>query len=228
MNINKSSSKSSYISSGFSYIYTEADYLNKIVNKKFDNNKIEISHNKLKIGTIVKLTNPENNKSITLKVKKRSRYPDFYKILITEALASELGLNKKIPYIEIQQLKKNKSFIAKKAKTFSEETKLSEKAPITNVKIDNISKSTLSKKLKIKKFSIIIAEFYSVESAKFLMNNLTSQNNIFDKNKLIVKKIKKNTFQLISGPYNTINLLKNDYIELKNYGFEDLEIKINE
>ena len=60
------------------------------------------------------------------------------------------------------------------------------------------------------------------------MNNLTSQNNIFDKNKLIVKKIKKNTFQLISGPYNTINLLKNDYIELKNYGFEDLEIKINE
>ena len=30
------------------------------------------------------------------------------------------------------------------------------------------------------------------------------------------------------GPYNAINVLKNDYIMLTNYGFEELEISTNE
>ena len=227
-NIYNSSHKSSFSSSGFSYIYNEDDHLKKIVNKRFDNNEFQISHNRLKTGTLVKLTNPENNISLNLKIKKRSKYPEFYEILITEAVASKLKLNPEIPFVEIQELKKNKSFVAKKAKTFNEEKAIHQKAPITNVKIDNISKSDIVKKLKIKKFSIIIAEFYSQETANLLKKNLISENNFLDKNKLIVKKIKKNTFQLISGPYNTINLLKNDYIELKRYGFEELEIKINE
>ena len=45
-----------------------------------------------------------------------------------------------------------------------------------------------------------------------------------------IKKIKKNDneINLISGPYNTVNLMKNDYILLKTFGFEDLEISANE
>ena len=35
-------------------------------------------------------------------------------------------------------------------------------------------------------------------------------------------------FEVISGPYNSINLVKNDYIELKIFGFEELDIYINE
>ena len=34
--------------------------------------------------------------------------------------------------------------------------------------------------------------------------------------------------KVISGPYNSVNLVKNDYIKLKNYGFEELDIYINE
>ena len=40
------------------------------------------------------------------------------------------------------------------------------------------------------------------------------------------KKLIKIT--LLSGPYSTINLMKNDYIQLKNFGFEELDISINE
>ena len=69
-------------------------------------------------------------------IKKRSKYPEFYEILITEAVASKLKLNPKIPFVEIQELKKNKSFVAKKAKTFNEEKTIHQKAPITNVKIE--------------------------------------------------------------------------------------------
>ncbi len=32
----------------------------------------------------------------------------------------------------------------------------------------------------------------------------------------------------MSGPYNSINLMKNDYIQLKHFGFEELDISINE
>ena len=66
-NIYNSSHKSSFSSSGFSYIYNEDDYLKKIVNKRFDNNEFQISHNRLKTGTLVKLTNPENNISFNFK-----------------------------------------------------------------------------------------------------------------------------------------------------------------
>ena len=33
---------------------------------------------------------------------------------------------------------------------------------------------------------------------------------------------------LFQGPYTSVNLLKNDYIKLKNFGFEELDIYTNE
>ena len=46
--------------------------------------------------------------------------------------------------------------------------------------------------------------------------------------KVKIKKISSKETQVISGPYTSVNLLKNDYIKLKNYGFEELDILINE
>ena len=41
---------------------------------------------------------------------------------------------------------------------------------------------------------------------------------------------KKNSKEvmLIAGPYKGINILKNDYIKLKEFGFEELDISFNE
>ena len=50
----------------------------------------------------------------------------------------------------------------------------------------------------------------------------------FNNKKISIRKKKKNNFQLISGPYNTVNSLKNDYIILKKNGFEELDVKLNE
>ena len=50
----------------------------------------------------------------------------------------------------------------------------------------------------------------------------------FDSKKIKIKTKKTNKISLLSGPYNSINLMKNDYIQLKNFGFEDLDISINE
>ena len=49
-----------------------------------------------------------------------------------------------------------------------------------------------------------------------------------DPKKLKIKKINNKETQVISGPYTSVNFVKNDYIKLKSFGFEELDIFINE
>ena len=167
-----------------------------------------------------------NKKSIELKVSKKIKYPIFYKIIITDKVAEELGLNKNLPFVDIQERIKNKSFIAKKAVTFSEEQTVSDKAPVTKVKIDDISTIKDTKTNKTKKYSIIVGDFYSKESAENLI--VTLEHKYIKKGSLKLKKVAKNKFRLLAGPYSSINTLKKRYFELNKYGFEDLDIKQND
>ena len=78
------------------------------------------------------------------------------------------------------------------------------------------------------KIYINIATFYSINTANFLKERITKELTSLDFSKLKVKKINNNETSVILGPYTTINSLKNDYIKLKDYGFEELDIFINE
>ena len=221
--------KETYTATGFAYIYNNNDFNEKIIKGKMNNNIMQISHQNLKTGTLIKITNPKNNKSIVLKNIKRIKYPDFYKVLITAPTAEELNLNTNLPILEIIEIKKNKSFVAEKAKIFNEEKKIPSKAPVASVQISNISKNKKSN-LSSKKdqIYILIGTFYSIETAKFLRQRIIKDVTELDYKKLKIKKIKNKETQLISGPYNTVNLLKNDYIRLKSFGFEELDVFINE
>ena len=218
-----------YTSKGFAYIYNEYDVGQKIIKGKMDNSKMQISHQNLKTGTLVKISNPKNKESLVFKNIKRIKYPNFYKILITEPVAQKLDLNKELPILEIIEIKKNKSFIAEKAKIYSEEKKIPSNAPVASVQISNISKN---KNIKTKKTSneifIQIASFYSFNTAEFLKKRIIQEIPDLDFKKLSIKKINNKETQVILGPYNSVNLLKNDYIKLNNYGFEELDIFINE
>ena len=221
--------KKPYNSKGFAYIYNDLDFNKKIIKGKMNNELMQISHQKLKTGTLIKIINPKNKKSLVLKNSKRVRYPDFYKIIITESIAQELNLNVDLPILEILEIKKNKSFVAKKAKIFNEEKKISSKAPVASVQISNISKNK-SKKIKNKTedIYIIVASFYSIETARLLKQRIKQELTEFDYRKLKLKNINSKETQLISGPYTSVNLLKNDYIKLSNFGFEELDIFLNE
>ena len=89
--------KKPYTSKGFAYIYNNNDYKNKIIKGKMNNQIMQISHQNLKTGTLIMLSNPKNKQSIVLKNIKRVKYPEFYKILITEPVADKLNLNQKLP-----------------------------------------------------------------------------------------------------------------------------------
>ncbi len=222
--------KTPYYSKGFALIYNENDVLNKTVSKKLDSNFLQLGHHKLRAGSLIKIMNSKSKESLILKNSKRLQYPEFYKILITEAVAEELKLDKDFPFVEIFEVKKNKSFVAAQTKIYKEEKKIHSNAPVETVKIDNISKNKKKKKTKITtdNIYIVIGEFYSEKTALFLKKRITEVLENFDSKKLRIKTKKTNKITLISGPYKSINLMKNDYIQLKNYGFEELDLSINE
>ena len=210
-----------YTSTGFALIYNLSDYDNKIISGKLDNKDFEIGHSKIKKNSMVKITNPENKKSLVLKVSKNISYPDFYKIVINQKVKEKLELNENMPFVDIEEKIKNKSFVAKKAVK-----QVSNTAPVTKVKIDNISKKKLNREIKNKNFTIIVGVFYSEESAINLKDTL--EHMYVKKGALKVKKMAKNKFSLSAGPYASINTLKKRYFELNKYGFEDLDIIQND
>jgi len=218
-----------YNSTGFAFIYNEQDFINKTINKKMNSNELQISHQNLNIGTLIKLINPKTKETLVLKNIKKIKYPDFYKVIITEPVASKLNINNKFPLIEILEIKKNKSFVAKKAKIFKEEKTISSNAPVMSVEIANISKKVHTiKKTVPNNVYILIASFYTKNSANFLKKRIIDEAPNYNNKMLKIKKKSSKEIEVISGPYGSINLLKNDYIELKKFGFEELDIIIND
>ena len=221
--------KNTYAAKGFAYIYNDFDFNKKIIKGRMNNDKMQISHQNLRTGTLLKIINPKNNETIVLKNIKRIKYPDFYKVLITKPVAEKLKLDSNLPLLELIEVKKNKSFVAEKAKIYSEEKKIPSKAPVASVKISNISKNEPKKTQKTsEQIFINVASFYSIETAKFLKKRIINEVNDIDLNKLKIKKVNNKETQVILGPYNSVNSLKNDYIKLLNFGFEELNIFIDE
>ena len=224
-NYTKVSNKSPFTSKGFAYIYNDLNEHSSFIKTKLDNSIPQIAQKNIRINSLVKIINPKTKDSIVVKNSKNINYPEFYKIIITEPIAEKLNLDKELPLVEIIEIKKNKSFVAKKAKMYQEEKKISSNAPVTSVKISNISKNKNKiKKQKIQDFYILIGSFYSKDTAEFLKKRISKEITSYDIKKLKIIRESNNKINLISGSYNTINLMKNDYINLKKFGFEELDI----
>ena len=137
-----------------------------------------------------------------------------------------LDLNE--PYIDLVLISQNSTFIAKKAKTFKEEKKVAEKAPVDGIKIDNLGNSNLQKKKtsndKIFKYSIKIADFYYKDSAKNMLDRIINETNI--KNP-IIKRITNTKYRVLIGPFNDIKKLEDSFNEIKLLNFENIEILKN-
>ena len=226
-NTTKLENRSPYTAKGFAYIYNQKDYENKFIKGKLNNDELQISHKYLAPNTLIKIINPKTNESISIKNLKKVNYPDFYKIMVSKKVAEKLNLRTDLPFVEILEIKKNKSFVAKKAKIFNEEKKISSNAPVTSVQISNIAKNPKIKSKELKdEFFILIGSFYSIDTVKFLKDRIIKELPNYNVSKLKIKKTNDKEINLISGPYKTINFMKNDYIQLKRFGFEELDINI--
>ena len=213
-----------YANSGFALIFDES--LDKI--KKLDDRSLMIYHKSLKRKSIVKITNPKNGKSLIAEVKSNNqKFSDFYNSVISKRIAEDLDLDFNEPLIRITLVSRNSTFIAKKSKTFEEEKKVAEKAPVDGIQIKDLN-STPKKKKKNKKlkfsYSIKLADFYYKSSAKTMISRIKNETNI--KNSRI-QQLSKTKFRVLIGPFNDIKSLKESYEKLRPMNFENLEILNN-
>ena len=215
-----------YSNNGFTLVYNEELYKNRIVNKKLSDRDLFVFQKNLKKNTTVKITNLLNNKYIIATVKSKSKYPNFYNSVITSRIASEIELDLDEPFILIESVDENSVFYAGKAKTFDEEKNVADKAPVEGVNIINISRSNQNKKKAInlpKTFNYIIkiANFYYEDTAKLVKDRIMSETNI---KKINIDKTSKNNFRLSIGPYKSLENLRNDFDQMESLYFENLEL----
>tara|TARA_B110000438_G_scaffold294236_1_gene335343 strand:- start:1261 stop:2004 length:744 start_codon:yes stop_codon:yes gene_type:complete len=215
--------KKFYSSTGFALIYDENLYKNGILKKSIKNNEVKTMHAVLKFNTKVKIVNPENNKFIETKISKKATYPNLFNIVISQEIAKILDLDTDNPFVEVLEIKKNKTFIAKKSNIFDEEKRVAQTAPIDEIVVNNLSKTNLTdQKSGIKKnFFIIINDFYYSDSATNLKKEIISKKAI---NNIFIEKINDAKYRLSIGPFKNFKSLKSVYISLNNLGFDDLNI----
>ena len=142
-------------------------------------------------------------------------------------IAETLDLDQNEPYIEIVLISKNSTFIAGKAKTFEEESKVAEKAPIDGIQINDLNVKKKKKKIIGKKkfsYSIKVADFYYKDTAKILLDRIKKETSI--KNLKIIE-LSKTNYRLLIGPFNDIKSLRNNFEKMDLFNFENLEVLKN-
>ncbi len=214
-----------FSNNGFALIYNDKLYNDKIISKKMDERDLIIFQRNLRKGTSVKITNPFNNKTIIAKVGKKANYPSFNNSVVSIRISKELEIDINEPYIFIEEIRDNASFIAKKAKTFEEEKKVADKAPVDSISVNDLN-DTDEKKIKKKinnefKYVIKIADFYYLNTAKQMVKRIKSELNI---QKTDINKINENNFRVFTGPYLSLKALQKAYNSIETLGFENIEL----
>ena len=92
-----------------------------------------------------------------------------------------MEINDTEPYVEIKEIIKGTSFIANEAKTYDEEKKVADKAPVDDIQIKELGKDT-KKTVLVKKdkfnYIIKIGDFYFKKSATLMKLRITSETTI--------------------------------------------------
>ena len=214
-----------FSNNGFALIYNDKLYNDKTISKKMDERDLIIFQRNLRKGTSVKITNPFNSKTIIAKVGKKANYPSFNNSVVSIRISKELEIDINEPYIVIEEIRDNTSFIAKKAKTFEEEKKVADKAPVDSISVNDLN-DTDEKKIKKKinnefKYVIKIADFYYLNTAKQMVKRIKSELNI---KKTDINKINENKFRVFTGPYLSLKALQKAYNSIETLGFENIEL----
>ena len=217
-----------FTNSGFTLIFNNDLYKDKVITKKINERDLIIFQRNLKKGTAVKISNPFNEKTIIAKVGDNAVYPNFNNSVVSIRIANELEIDINEPYIILEEIRDNALFIAKKSKTFDEEKKVADKAPVDTISVNNLNEK-IEKKIVIKKknFSYIvkIADFYYKKTADEMANRIKIELNL---NTVGINKINENKFRVFLGPYTSLNSLQIAYNSIEGLGFENIEIINNE
>lgn len=180
------------------------------------NNKI-ISY--LQKDSLIKITNKNNKISKVYKVDEQLKSTDSRVIYLPEIVYDEISLNKEFPLILVQSIRENKSFIAKKAKTFDEEKKINKKVKIETIEVLKID----NEKVITKKIFLDFGPFYYKTYSETLFRLLSL--NIKNK-KLIYKDYDPKNHIISIGPLKNLTEYDNMYLKLGKIGLIGFNIRV--
>ena len=174
----------------------------------------------------MKITNPKNTKTVIAQViSNKAIFSNFYNSVITKRIVDELLLDENEPYVELSLVSNESTFVAKKAKTFDEEKKVAQKAPVDGITIDNLG--TVEKKELPKTsqsnflYSIKIADFYYKDSAENMIQRIKDETKITNP---VIKKLSQTKYRVLLGPFNDIKKIQESFDEIEKLNFENLKI----
>ena len=212
--------KNYFLNKGFALVYNDDLYKKKLIEAKIESKSLIIFQRNLKKNSTVKITNLINSKYIIAKVGKRTEYPFFYNSVISKRISQELET-----YIEIKEIVANSSFIAKKSKTFDEEKKVADIAPIDSISVNNLNDSIQKKEKKIKKskfnYIIKISDFYFKNSAKSMIDRIKKETPV---NNVRIQNLSSTQYRVFLGPFNNIKSLQKAFSDISTLEFENIEI----
>ena len=180
------------------------------------NNKI-ISY--LQKDSLIKITNKNNKISKVYKVDVQLKSTDSRIIYLPEIVYDEISLNREFPLVIVQSMRENKSFIAKKAKTFDEEKKINKKVKIESIEVLKID----NKKVVTKKIFLDFGPFYYKTYSETLFRLLSL--NIKNK-KLIYKDYAPKNHIISIGPLKNLTEYDNMYLKLGKIGLIGFNIRV--
>ena len=215
-----------YTNQGFALIFDEDLFNKKKISEKIDNRGLFIFHKKIRKNSFVKITNPVNTKTVIAQViSNKAIFSNFYHSVITKRIVDELLLDEKEPYVELSLVSNESTFVAKKAKTFDEEKKVAQKAPVDGITIDNLGTKEEKKLSKTNQsnflYSIKIADFYYKDSAENMIQRIKDKTGI--KNP-VIKKLSQTKYRVLLGPFNDIKKIQESFDEIEKLDFENLKI----
>ena len=215
-----------YTNQGFALIYDENLFNEKSISKKLDNRSLLIFHTKIRKNSFVKITNPENTKTVIAQViSNKAIFSNFYNSVITKRIVDELLLDENEPYVELSLISNESTFVAKKAKTFDEEKKVAQKAPVDGITIDNLGTVEKKELPKISQsnflYSIKIADFYYKDSAENMIQRIKDETKITNP---VIKKLSQTKYRVLLGPFNDIKKIQESFDEIEKLNFENLKI----
>ena len=162
-----------YCSKGFALIYSDSLFAqggidkklnnNEIIDNKLNNEQIIALHSSLKKNTLIRIINPDTSIVVETIIFRKADYPNIFNIVLSKKIATILELNLDNPYVEVFEVKKNKTFIAKEGNIFEEEKQGAESAPIDEITKDDLSEQQFDSKKKLVKknnFTLVISDFY--------------------------------------------------------------------
>ncbi len=184
---------------------------------KINNNNKIISP--LPKGTLFKITNIKNKKSVVITTNDFSKNLGSRIIVLPEKISQELKLNKSLPLIHIQSLRKNKIFIAKKTKIYEQEKRVDKKVEIEKIGIMNLSKDKRNKDRIYLNFGPFYNKIYANQLYKILKLK-------FNKKNLVFKDYQDKNYIISIGPLKNLKEFDKIYLKLGRIGLIGFDIKI--